>query len=166
MEKENQDHGGSAQRGLTCTTSLGGFWGCPMNSATPSVMERKEGHSRRSPGQAARPLGPMTCPTPCPIAAGHPDRPAVPPPHTVRPPWMPHAHDRQDPPPQSGASSMEDPKSRRDPIPEAPCGSVQGTPLAPPKWVPGAAPRPRAALGTHCNPSPSPGAAVGAKKSK
>lgn len=45
MEMENQDHGGSVQRGLTCTTSLGGFWGGPVNSAMPSVMERKESHS-------------------------------------------------------------------------------------------------------------------------
>lgn len=67
---------------------------------------------------------------------------------------------------KAGPPTMEDPKSGRDPPPQAPRSSAQGTPLAPLNEVPWAAPQPCAALGTHCNPSPSPGAAVGAKNSK
>lgn len=82
MEEEVQGHGGPIQGGLTCAPSLGGFWGGPVNSAMPSVRERKDSHSGCSHRHVAMLQDPWDlCHVPhqptaaCPTAAGHSDPP-------------------------------------------------------------------------------------------
>lgn len=82
MKEKDHDHGGLIQGGLTCAASLGGFWGGPVNSATPSVRERKDSHSSCSHGHVGTPQTPYHVPhhlaAVCPTVVGS----------------VPHARDR------------------------------------------------------------------------
>ena len=142
MKEEDQHRDGPIRGGLTCAPSLGGFWGGPVNSATPSVRERKDSHSSCSHGHVGTLQDPWDpCHVlhnpgaACPTVAGHPDPP--------QPCHLPTGSDPLGPPRPGQAKLLPTiwdffhggSQSWAGYGPEAPRGSAQGSPLAAPKRV-------------------------------